>query len=434
MAVTVKLIPSTIALSNTQYLSVSGASNAYHDVSNTTYATVTNSRTSTTTYFAYVRGFNFSSVPNDAIINSFTIKVKARESGVVTSTSTSYAPCLLNGSRAISGTYSTTAPGTSETTITIPSGSLTWETIKGYGSDFGIRLCVRRSNRNTTAYLYIYGAEISVTYTLPVYHTVTVTGAEPSGANSIIEGTEFKAKGYNYSSKPTVTDNGADVTSQVVLETATTEPTIEAVSGTSYTFVLNSNNYYESNNKAHSNSAALCKVIFDLPGSATVTFSVINYAESTYDYGLLSNIDTMLSTSASADSSGVYWDGKNHNSSSVQTVSYTMSAGEHFICVKYFKDSYTDSNNDSLQFKVSVTLDDPSLLASYWAYTIASVVADHVIVYSAGSFVKKIWKKESGSWQEINYTKVYKKVNGVWVEQSDVSTAFESGVNYVWGS
>ena len=55
------------------------------------------------------------------------------------------------------------------------------------------------------------------------------------------------------------------------------------------------------------------------------------------------------------------------------------------------------------------------------------------VVYSAGSFVKKIWKKESGSWQEINYTKVYKKVNGVWVEQSDVSTAFESGVNYVWG-
>jgi hypothetical protein len=59
-----------------------------------------------------------------------------------------------------------------------------------------------------------------------------------------------------------------------------------------------------------------------MPVSGTVTFSVINYAESTYDYGLLSDIDEHLSTSASADSSNVYWSGQNHNSSSVQTVTY----------------------------------------------------------------------------------------------------------------
>ena len=34
------------------------------------------------------------------------------------------------------------------------------------GSDFGIRINCRRSSRNTTAYVYIYGAEIEVDYTM----------------------------------------------------------------------------------------------------------------------------------------------------------------------------------------------------------------------------------------------------------------------------
>jgi hypothetical protein len=42
---TIRLIPSTYYLSNTSYLSVSNASNMYHNTDNTTYATVTNSRT-----------------------------------------------------------------------------------------------------------------------------------------------------------------------------------------------------------------------------------------------------------------------------------------------------------------------------------------------------------------------------------------------------
>ena len=41
---------------------------------------------------------------------------------------------------------------------------------------------------------------------------------------------------------------------------------------------------------------------------------------------------------------------------------------------------------------------------------------------------EKILFKSSGSW--IEGTKTYKKVNGVWVEQTNLSNVFESGVNY----
>ena len=108
------------------------------------------------------------------------------------------------------------------------------------------------------------------------------------------------------SEKPTVTDNGVDVTTQVVQETESGASYTVTNISTTYGFELNNNDYYESNNQGHSNSAAVCKVDFHVPVEATITFSVINYAESTYDYGLLSEIDETLSTNASADSSNVY--------------------------------------------------------------------------------------------------------------------------------
>ena len=59
---TIRLVPSTYYLSNSSYLSVSNAGNMYNNTDNESYATVTNSRTSTTSYYIYLRGFNFSSI------------------------------------------------------------------------------------------------------------------------------------------------------------------------------------------------------------------------------------------------------------------------------------------------------------------------------------------------------------------------------------
>lgn len=158
----IRLIPSTYYLSSSSYLSVSNADNMYANTDSTTYATVTNSRASTSSYYIYVRGFNFDDVPSGAIINSFTVMLKARESGV--STSSSYVPYLANGTSTLSG-CSTTAITTTASVHTF-NCSLDWDTISGYGSNFGIRINCRRSARNTTSYMYIYGAEIEVNYTL----------------------------------------------------------------------------------------------------------------------------------------------------------------------------------------------------------------------------------------------------------------------------
>ena len=48
----------------------------------------------------------------------------------------------------------------------------------------------------------------------------------------------------------------------------------------------------------------------------------------------------------------------------------------------------------------------------------------------AGS--EALYFKHNGSWVEAS--KAYKKVSGVWVEQADLSTVFQSGVNYIKGN
>ena len=59
-----------------------------------------------------------------------------------------------------------------------------------------------------------------------------------------------------------------------------------------YGFYLNNNNYYESNNKGKAYTYAVCRVTFTASKATTVYVDCINYAESSFDFGLLSKINT----------------------------------------------------------------------------------------------------------------------------------------------
>lgn len=436
---TVKLTPSTYYLSSTSYLSISSASNMYADCSSDTYATVTNSRASTTSYYIYLRGFDFSQVPSDAIVSGFTVRLKARESGV--STSTSYKPYLANGTSTINGSCDVIT--TTAAVHTFTGISADWETLKGYGNNFGIRINCRRASRNTTSYMYIYGAEIEVTYTVPVHHTVTINNSTSATVTASdtnpLEGTDVEIRASTISGL-TVTDNGVDVTSQFVQRSETAE-SYTVVNVGDYGFDLNSSTgYYVSNNKGVSKTAALCRVDFHVPVAATITFSYINYAEQGYDFGVFGNIDVVLSDDYySAGSSGATITDSSyklacntsaHNTSSVQTLTYDMSAGDHSIWVKYSKDDASDANNDTLQFKVAITLDEPFTPGVYYGYDITNITADHVIVVSSGGTTTALYVKQNDSWVKVS--RAYKKVNGSWTQVA-VDQAFESGVKYVKG-
>lgn len=431
---TIRLLPSTYYLSNSSYLSVSNAANMYTDTDSETYATVKNSRTSTTSYYIYLRGFNFDDVPANAIINSWRVLLKARESGI--NTSSSYAPKLCHGTSQITSTM--TAISTTASVHEFTSVGADWDDLVGYGADLGIRINCRRSSRNTTGYMYIYGAEIEVTYTVPVYHSVTITNSTAATVTASdsnpLEGTDVTIMSDTISGIA-VTDNGTDVTSQFVHHSGTTGEYSITNRG-SYGFAL-SNGYYVSQNKGVDKTAAVCRVSFVLPVTSTVTFTFINYAEQGYDFGVFGNLDTELSTNYySAGSSGatitdssykLACNTSTHNQSTTQTLTYSnVAAGEHYIDVKYSKDDASADNNDTLQFKVAITYNET---VSYYAYTITNIQADHAIIVSPSGGGEQMYVKVNGAWVAV--TAVYKKVNGSWVQQTNLSSLFNTNTKYV---
>ena len=133
---------------------------------------------------------------------------------------------------------------------------------------------------------------------------------------------------------------------------------VVAVPDAKYGFELNSAGYYVSKNYHIQNSAALCKVIFNVSAETQVRLDCINSGESNYDYGIISQLDKTLSTTNSDDGStgttNVLKNFKGSSSTKVQAVTLTVPAGEHFIYVKYRKDNSSDNGNDTLQFKVNL--------------------------------------------------------------------------------
>ena len=131
---------------------------------------------------------------------------------------------------------------------------------------------------------------------------------------------------------------------------------VEDVSGANYNFILNADEYYESTNQKIQSSYSLCKVTFNIDTETEIAINYINSGESSYDYGIFSQLDKTLSLSNSDDgssgSTNVKMNCKGDSSLEVRTITYVIPQGEHVIYLKYRKDGSADSGNDSLQFKI----------------------------------------------------------------------------------
>lgn len=188
-------------------------------------------------------------------------------------------------------------------------------------------------------------------------------------------------------------DNGVDITSQLVggipqnTYTVTTQ-----VSGADYGFYLNSSTgYYVSSNDNVNKSASVARLNLNFESDCLVTINYINYAEENYDYGMFGKLDTAVATdgltagsssSYPSDSTGNYQLAMCANLSSVQTITYEVPAGEHFIDIKYGKDDASSSGNDNLQWKVA-NIEATSASGEY-TYTLNNITEKHSLIFIFG--------------------------------------------------
>lgn len=443
---TIKLVPSTYYLSSSTYLSVSNASNMYDNTDSTNYATVTNSRTSTTSYYIYIRGFNFDDIPYNAVVSDFTVRVKCNYSGGY-----SQAMYLYDGTSTSMGSSSSISSTVATHDFTC---NYNWSDVVASGSDFGIRINCRRSSRNTTSYVYIYGAEIEVTYTIPNPRTVTTTltgsGAiDPSGTQTMYDGDEFELiiAPTNASDTVTAKRNGSDITSQLEYHSGgeTTETNVlgeytlisggfnsgeswfQGIVGHGYdTTSTTTSNYYSSGSSTR--AVFQYDVSFmGIPDNANITslYMMANgHAESTsnsseYMCVQLKSGNTELSEQFNFKSVGT--------SNSTQTIyASTMPTPTQLesLVVECTLGYYGGAINGVTVF---LTYEVSGVYYTY-ATTISGDMTIAVVI--GGGTTTKIYVKVNGTW--VEFSKGYKKVNGAWVETS-LEDLFSSSVNYIKG-
>lgn len=448
---TARLVASTYYLSSSTYLSVSNAANMYNDTDNETYATVTNSQNGTTSYYIYIRGFNFDSIPSAAVVSSFRVLLKARESGI--STSSSYAPKLCHGTSQITSTMS--AISTTATTREFAGIGADWEDIVGYGDDFGIRINCRRASRQTTGYMYIYGAEIEVTYTVPDPRTITSTLSgngtiNPSGAVTTYDGKEYELTitPTNKSDTVTATRDGVDITSQLVahgagstVSSAPDDVTTSGIqSGSSYAeYAIGhsaespSSSGTSSNMYASSGSTGYAAYSFDfsgIPSGATIEEIVVrcygHREHATIDSSHVSQC--VLYQGSTAISDEVDFPSTSNSTITLEPTSMPTRSELDNITVRHYVGYY---GGLVLGITFEVTYSTGSGLDHY-TYTF-TVTGDSIIAVTIGGSGRTdgIYVKQNGSW--VKAASVYKKVNGAWVLQTNLRTVFDESINWVKG-
>ena len=467
---TARLVASSYSVTGTVVVNQNESSLYTNTDNNSSPARITHTTSGTSSYYLYLSGFNFDSIPSNATVSSITIKVKGYESSL--STSTSYAPRLYYNSSGT--TWSTVANasaassnfGTSTNTITVPyTGD--WATLKNYGSTLGIRLVIRRSNRNQQGYLYIYGAEIQVEYTA---QNVAVTGVSLNKSTASIEVGETEtlvatvapsnASNQNVSwssgstSVATVSSSGVvtgvsagtaviTVTTADGNKTASCTVTVTAPVYTQYRLVDtmqtghsyligngNSGSIYLLSNEANGSrklkgvAATVSDGIVSITGTtaAKCLFDCVEYTSGNSITTTLtkngkylytdSNTGLRMNTVTTLDRFWHYSETKFWQFKSSSSNGYTDTSSEY----KYY---LTWSNGDATDSHVSTTsIESSNIPATYLfeEYTPSDT---------------ELYVKLNGSWAQIS--RAYKKVNGSWQEVA-LDEAFESGVNYVKGA
>lgn len=448
---TIRLIPSTYSRSNTNYVTVTDSENMYNNTDHTSsYCTLRGraGRSSNSTYYAFINGFNFDDIPSNANVTGFRVLIKAYRGSYQATGSTSHRISLASqasnsykiGNTTLSEDITTSTSGE---VYEIPTGSLTWSQVVGYGSNFSIDIPLRNSSTSSSnyPYVYVYGAEIEVTYTLPDPRTITstLTGngtISPSGANTYYDGDEYELTitPTTKTDTVTVTQDGVDVTSQLVAHGSGGVQTASAVLGTyslksggfngsgasyfqglvgkGHTATQTTSNYYSSSSSTQ--AVFQYEISFsNIPSNAIITnlYMIANgHAESTSQSSEYMCVQLLSGSTELSEEYNFKSHGTSNADVTVEATTLPTVAQLSSLVVQMKLGYYGGAING---VTVYLEYEVPSAEVDHYTYTY-TVNGNSTIAVTIGSLGNKVYLKVNGSW--VQATKVYLKDNGIWKE------------------
>ena len=393
-------------------------------------------------------------IPSGATINSVSCSVKCGTQG--TNYYNTRTVQMYSGTTAKGSATTMSGSNSSPTTHTLTVG--TWTAAEIQNACLRFHVVRGSSNTSTSATFSIYGATLTVAYTINGYmyeitSSSTVSGMTASPASQeVFQGGSGTVRIDGSSlSGVTVKDNGTDVTSSLVqheIESGGTKETdLGAYSLVSGGFNGNGASYFSklvgagvdhtktTSNYYSSGSGTIAVFTYeldfdDIPSNATITrvwCEVNGHAESTsnsneYMCAKLISGSTDISAELNFKSIGTSNSTQTLEATTIPTVAQL--ANLKLQCRLGY---YGGAINGATCY---VTYTVPSSGSDYyWTYTISNIAADHtVVIQTSGGDTSKLYLKLSGTWTECS---MYKKVNGSWQLVSDPSSELSTTANYV---
>lgn len=449
---TITIVPSGYDSSESYYSSISSSypiGNSYTNTSSNNYTYITcRTGSRAETYITYT--FDFSDVPESAVINSITVKAKGRVSSTSYISTAEYQVYKNGVAQGSSTSYRTTTA-----TVYTLSNIGTWD--RESLDDLTLRVDAVRGTSNTSraAYIYFYGAEVIIDYTTAPSRTVTTTltgngTIDPSGATESFEGDEFTVTitPTNTSETVTITNNGTDVTSQLVAHSSETSVSLTAddvtthsiQSGSSYAQYAvghSADNPYSSTSNMYASSGSTGYAEYSFDFSAVPSNVTIEGLTATcYGHRESNTISTTyvsqcaLYSGSSAISDEVDFPSTNNSTIVVEATELPTRSELDNVTLRHFVGYY-----GGLVLGITLTVEysvSGGSTIDHYTYTF-TVGQDATIAVTIGGSAasNKLYIKVSGAWVAV--TKAYKKLNGSWVEQSNLKTLFDSNTNYIRG-
>ena len=447
--------PSSIDENRSNYNGVynnNNLENAFTDASSSTrFAPYTQTGSGAETN-VYLNFDECADIPSGATITSVSCSVKCGTQG--TNYYNTRTVQMYSGTTAKGSATTMSGSNSSPQTHTLTVG--TWTATELQSACLRFRVVRGSSNTTTGATFSIFGATLTVNYSISGYmYTITssssISGYTASPASQeVFQGGsgDVRIDGSSIS-EICVKDNGTDVTSSLtqhaietggtVSKTAESHTASGTASNSSYYsypegYTAESPHTYSSNIYASNNgSTAYAMYSFDfsdIPSNATITSVEVKCCGQRENANTGSNYIARIGLYSGTTLKSTE---QEFTSTSQQVITIsspgTWTRAELQNAKLRFTVGYYGGRLYGITWNVTYTV--PSSGGDYyWTYTVSSIAADHVVVVSAKD-TTKIYFKVNGAWTEA--AKAYKKVNGAWVEQTDLTNVFESGVNYVRG-
>lgn len=331
--------------------------------------------------------FDVSSIPAGATVTGVSARGKAKVSSTTRITNTVMQLYSNTTAKGDNTTFASTTASTQSLTV----GSWTRSEL----TNLRLKIGGTASSSNSSKRIDFYGADVTVTYTVPAY-TVTASGdGTIDPASATVEGGGSCEIRISEITNPTVTDNSTDVTSQLeetTEVTATGVPDGNTITGFTTSTISNAytdadSDTYADLNLAGQTTGTLYLTIDGptIPAGATITGveaeATLQFVPGSSTSGFTASCQMYNGSTAMGSATTVA-----SGSTAVAKTKFTLTAGTWTAADIANAQFYLTATNSAsstarhlyvygVSFKVTYESDDV-----IYIYTITSIAADHVIV------------------------------------------------------